>query len=309
MSDEYAGLPFNPPTPFSDMPIEVFVEPQAVGQSKTVTEAPTNQGTLDNVLPKIPEDQLDFVTIVDQHYSEHRIMLTRTRANVDWGYSPEQYDYYIASPYVIAALKERGIEVERELARTLAEPESVEEKRARSLSPLQLVVANSLLDLTDQRSDKKKLSDLGVSTTMYQRWLRDKNFATYLNTVSESLLSDSQHEASLALRDKVKAGDLPSIKFYMEYTGRFTSKADSAGGSADRDVTGLLVRILEIVIEECDGPTAMRISDRMKETTQIFNMAAGLQAQPIIVPEVAPMRVMTDEMHQLMEKATGGDVK
>lgn len=279
----------------------------AVGQTKglvNATEAPTNAGTLDTVLPKIPEDQLDFVTIVDQHWNLHGIMLTEVRANVDWGYSSQQYEHYVNSPFVVAALKERGIEVQKELSRTLAEPESVEEKRAKSLSPLQLVVANSLLDLTDQRSDKKKLQDLGVSTAVYQRWLRDKNFADYLNTVSENLLSSSQHEASLALRDKVKAGDLPSIKFYMEYTERFTSKADS-GGTSEKDVTGLLVRILEIVIEECDGETAMRISERMKEATQIHSMAVNLQ-EHIIVPEVAPMRIMTGEIKELMDKTSGG---
>jgi hypothetical protein len=274
------------------------IEPGAVG--KSITEAPTNKGTLDNILPRIPEDLLDFVTIVDQHWGQYGVMLTENRAYVDWGYTSHEYNHYISSVLVIAALKERGIEVKRELAKTLAEPETKEEKRAKALSPLQLVVANSLLDLTDQRSDKKKLQDMGVSSTTYQRWLRDKNFSTYLTDMSEAMLSGGQHEASLALLDKVKAGDLSAIKFYMEYTGRFTSKADSAGTS-EKDITGLLVKVLEIIIEECDGPTAMRISERMREATAIHHMAIDLQ-ENITVPEMAPMRVMTPEMQALMNK-------
>lgn len=274
--------------------------------SSNTTEAPTNQLTIDSVLPKIPEDQLEFVTMVDQHWNLHGQILTSVRASLDWGLPNSDYERLSNSPLVIAALKERGIDLNRELKRAAVEPESEEEKRAKQLSPLQLVVANSLIDLTDQRSDKKKLQDLGVSTATYQRWLRDKNFSTYLSTMSERLLGDSQHEASLALLDKVKAGDLPSIKFYMEYTGRFTSKADG-GGQEVKDIHGLLVKVLEIIVEECDGPTAMIIADRMKQATAIHSTAVDLTSN-IVVPQVAAMRDMTPEMLALQEKTSGGDV-
>jgi hypothetical protein len=286
------------------------------------TEAPTNKGTLESVLPKIPEHLLEFVTVVHQHMSMNGVILTKERAFIDWGYSEEEYNSLISNKLVIAALKERDIDVTSEVKKANAlqglenEQEETEgEKRARALSPIQLLVANSILDLIDQRSYKKKLQDFGISTQTYQRWLRDKNFVTYLNTMSENLLGDAQYEASLALRDKVAAGDLSAIKFYMEYTGRHDVRPESNGttvninnGGEPKDIKGLLVKVLEIVTEECDGPTAFRIAERMKEATAIHAMAMDLSSN-IVIPESAPMREMDEETKALLARtSSGGDV-
>ncbi len=273
------------------------------------TTAPSSGKTLTNVLPKIPEELLNFVTCVDQHFNLRGTLLTREEAFKEWGYTGAEYDDFIGNPLVVAALKERDIEVAREqerLEQLAAPPESREAKLAKRLTPLQLVAANKLLNLTDQRSDAKKLQDIGVKPATYQSWLRNEAFSNYLVEMSESLLTNSQHEASLALLDKVKAGDLAAIKFHMEYTGRIARENDSSNSSV-RDIQGLLVKILEIVVEECDGPTAIVIADRMKEATAIHSLAVDLSST-IVKPPTAKMREMTPEMQALAELTEGGDV-
>lgn len=278
----------------------------AVGSSTAVgkTEAPTNQNTLDKVLPKVSEIDLDFITIMDQHWSLHGVLLTANNAFYEWGIPEAQYEQCMSKETVRQALKERGIDVDRVLPRELASDGDPNKWRATGLSPIQLIVANAMLDLTDQRSDKKKLQDLGVGTGQYQRWLSDPVFAKYLANKAESLLGNSQHEASLALLDKVKAGDTAAIKLYLEYTGRFVSSADKGANGTSTDFQMIMVKIIEIITEECDGPVAFRISQRIKEATAIHAMASHITNTEIVVPDVAPMRELTPEIRALAD-ATG----
>lgn len=274
--------------------------------SNNTTEAPTNANTRANILPKVSEIDLDFITLIDQHWSLTGEIPTAEKAHDLWGFSLNEFTSLLSKASVIMALEERGINLSRIV--TLDSDDSPQWRKS-SLTPTQLIVANALLDLTDQRSDKKKLQDLGVTTGQYQRWLKDPVFNSYLRERAEGLLGDSQHEASLALLDKVKAGDLAALKFYMEYTGRFlssTDKGQSNGTAINQDFTALMVRIIEIITEEADGPTAFRIAQRLKEATAIHKMAIDISAAEIVVPDVAPMRILTSEMKQLAGN-TGGE--
>lgn len=278
----------------------------SLNPSNNTTEAPTNANTRANILPKVSEIDLDFITLIDQYWSLTGEIPTAEKAHDLWGFSLNEFSGLLGKRSVIMALEERGINLSRIVS---LDNDDSPQWRKSSLTPTQLIVANALLDLTDQRSDKKKLQDLGVTTVQYQRWLKDPVFNSYLRERAEGLLGDSQHEASLALLDKVKAGDLAALKFYMEYTGRFLSSADkgqSNAGAINQDFTTLMVRIIEIITEEADGPTAFRIAQRLKEATAIHKMAIDISAAEIVVPDVAPMRILTAEMKQLAGN-TGGE--
>lgn len=113
------------------------------------------------------------------------------------------------------------------------------------LTPEQLAAANTLLDLRDNRSQKKKLQDLNISTTKFEAWLRDTNFQTYIRTKAENMLGDNQHEAHAALLDKVRAGDMKAIQYYNEVTGRYRPVSLNAGQTVD--VRAVLIRMLEVL--------------------------------------------------------------
>jgi len=115
-------------------------------------------------------------------------------------------------------------------------------KQNELLTEQQLTTANTVLDLTDNRSLKKKLADLRVPTQLYESWLRDPAFNNYLRERAENILGDNVHTAHLALLDRVKNGDTGAIKFYYEITGRYVpNRGDSV------DVAGLLMRVIEII--------------------------------------------------------------
>lgn len=120
------------------------------------------------------------------------------------------------------------------------------------LAPEELALANSLLDFADNRSFVKKLKDLGMTSTKYQQLLKKPEFASYLRTRSESLLKDALPEAHLALIDNVRRGDLQSIKFFYEISGRFSSNDQGV------NVAELLSRILEIIAKHVQNPEQLR---------------------------------------------------
>jgi hypothetical protein len=134
---------------------------------------------------------------------------------------------------VVKALENRGI--------TLAD--------ITLLLPEQLAVANSILDFSDSRSQKKKLEELGVTTQRYQGWLKQEKFQRYLKQRAEALLGETQHEAHTSLLRNVQRGDLNSIKLYYEMTGRWSSKTVS-----DLNVEFILIKMVETVQKHVKDP-------------------------------------------------------
>lgn len=110
------------------------------------------------------------------------------------------------------------------------------------LTEQQLVVANAMLDLRDNRSQKKKLTEYGISTAKWEAWLRDPVFQNYLRTRAENLLGDNLHESHLALVDRVRTGDINAIKYFNEITGRYTPAANDKA-----DVSAVLFGVVEIL--------------------------------------------------------------
>lgn len=266
------------------------------------TTAPTNQATIDKAQQKhLTSEQIQFVTICDYEFNLGN--LTDERLIKEYGYERAEVESLFGDELVTAALLERGIDVSKLRAPT--------EKHAK-LSPLQLIAANRLLDLTDSRSDKKKLQDIGISTLQYTAWLADPEFTMYLRERAEGLLGSSQHEILLALMDKVKSRDTAAIKLALEVTGRHVSPTGTnSSGSSQYDVSSIVTRVVEIIIDEVeDKATAMRIAERIQGLV-IGAQVAGTMAMPskpeVVVPEIAAPREITPEVKVMMDKGLGYD--
>ena len=285
------------------------------------TEAPTNAETLANaeaVEKTLNEFQLDFVTFMHQWWLTEGELLTAPVALERYGYPLDDFVKHINTPAVLQVLKKRGVEVvhlrRKQNVLAAVDPASPEimDWRATTLKPHQLVVANAMLDLNDTRSDKKKLQDQGIGTAKWQSWLRDENFRAYLQKRAESLLGDSQHEAALALLDRVRSGDIRAIEYYHEYTGKYTRKASNGGQNAlqadqqNTDLKLFVVKLLEIITEEVsDHQAAARISDRIKQTLynqSIVNAVTSDKPDEIVMPTIAPNRELPAHMMKLVEK-------
>ena len=263
------------------------------------TVAPTNQATLDKVQQKhLTAEHIQFVTIVDYEWNLKR--LTDERLRDEYGYTASELNSYYADDRIKEALAERGINVSQ-----IRPEEGIKHAK---LSPIQLIVANRLLDLTDNRSDKKKLQDSGVTTLQYSAWLSDPEFTGYMRERAEGLLGSSQHEILLALMDKVKARDTSAIKLALEVTGRHVSQTSGNNGPSQHDVSGIIMRVVEIIIDEVeDQPTAMRIAERLQGLVTGAQIAGVMASPAVVIPEIAQPREITPEVKAMMDQGLGYD--
>lgn len=269
------------------------------------TVAPTNEATIQkaqdtHLNPKV----LEFVTIIDYEWNLNG-NIDPDSIQSEYGYTKDEYVALCNDPTAIATLNERGVLPQHYyVAVGDYELPAIKTK----ISPIQLKAANALLDLTDTRSNKKKLQDLGIKSTQYNAWLRDPEFTKYLQMRAESLIGDSQHEALLALMDKVQARDIKAIELYLELTGRFV-KQTSTNSNDVGNLQNIIVKIVEIITEEVhDRETAFRISERLKGLVAGAQVA-GIVSAPteIVKPEIATAREITPEVKALMDKGVGYD--
>jgi hypothetical protein len=229
----------------------------------------------------INDFEANLVTFLDQQYALTGTILSAEKAFKEYGIPVPKYKSAMENPDVRRALSERGIIFERF---------DVDDWTSKSLTPIQLLVANSLLDLTDTRTNKKKLQDLEVSTQTYNAWLKDPVFKDYIHKRASQMIGENEHEVDLALLDRIRSGDLKAIAYYNEMTGRFVPQRAS---SMQVDPVNLVTKILEIITEEVSDPKElMNISNRLKSMIAARTVAGALvgEEEPIMVPEIAPTR-------------------
>lgn len=131
------------------------------------------------------------------------------------------------------------------------------------LSPEQLAVANSILNLADKRSITKKLQDFSVSPAKYGNWKKDPSFNAYLRERSEQLLGDSIADVHLALIDAATSGDIQAIKLVYDITGRHTQNSKQ-----EVNVQMMLVGVIEAVQQHVRDPELLKaIANSIQETT------------------------------------------
>lgn len=125
-------------------------------------------------------------------------------------------------------------------------------KSVTGLTAEQMAAAEVMLNLTDRRSDEKKLRDIGISTTQYATWTQNTDFSSYLRERSEQLIMSSIHEAHMGLLRGVKQGNTASIKLYYELTGRYNPNEEN-----NVNVRMLIGRVLEAIQKHVKEPTVL----------------------------------------------------
>lgn len=253
--------------------------------------------------PKLTEQQLSFVSLIHQHWMLEGSLLTADAAKEKFGFKPKDFTTLMSVPAVRAALAERGVVFER-----FNIDNEAPEWRVKALTPQQLVAANVMLDLTDPRSNRKKLSDLKVDSKTWAAWLRDPVFREYLDQRTKTMFTDTKYEAYLALMDKVSSGDVKALEFYFEMTGEYTRQR-AGTNTNDFDFRSILIRIVEIITEEVHDPqVAATIADRIKGLGQAHQVAQSFNdnsEHQIVIPTVAPARELSPKLKALQDKGVG----
>jgi hypothetical protein len=194
------------------------------------------------VLPvALSSAQHDFLNFLEQYWYEHGALPTKDYCT-NLGLDTNNLWANFSKPAFRDAVLSRGI--------SLATLEFAPgDPRGKLLTEEQLAVANVMLDLRDNRSQKKKLQELQIPTQKWEAWLRDPAFSHYIRTRAENALGDNQHEAHLALVERVRSGDVSAIKYFNELTGRYLPQR-----SNNVDVGLVLLRVVEILQKHISDP-------------------------------------------------------
>jgi hypothetical protein len=225
----------------------------------------------------LSNDQRDFINFIEHWWFSHSDINSKMPTNqnlrdaLNW--DSAKVGKFLKDPVVNKALENRGI--------TLAD--------ITLLLPEQLAVANSILDFSDNRSQKKKLEELGVTTQRYQGWLKQERFQRYLKQRAEALLGETQHEAHTSLLRNVQRGDLNSIKLYYEMTGRWSSKT-----VGDLNIEFILVKVVEAVQKHVKDPVAIQAI-----ATELSGLIGTNQTNPQPDPQPVEIKAIDSSMPTL----------
>lgn len=129
----------------------------------------------------------------------------------------EEVESEVFSPAVKKRLDNRGIDLSVTLKNS-----SPDWKNPSRLSDKQLAVINTLLNPYDNRSQTKKLAELGIAPPVLYGWMKQRRFAQYYAERAEELFGDAQPIAHEALVRKVVGGNIGAIKLFYEVSGRHT---------------------------------------------------------------------------------------
>lgn len=122
------------------------------------------------------------------------------------------------------------------------------------LSARQIAVINTLLNISDTRSETRKLLDLGVAPATYRGWKKQPYFMTYMKEQGEKLFAETQTQVHVALAKKASEGDIQAIKLFNEMSGRW----DSTKTVEAMNVRFVMTRLLECIQQRIRDPEILQ---------------------------------------------------
>lgn len=140
---------------------------------------------------------------------------------------------YQNSPEFRTGMSKRGIEVDT----------SVEE-----LTQDQIACISVLTDYTDRRGITAKLRALGISSSQYRGWLRQKPFNDAIRALAGRGLEEAIPMAEVAISEKAANGDINAAKFLMEVTGRYNPAQQQAIDA--QELVAILVDVAQQVMSK-----------------------------------------------------------
>lgn len=188
----------------------------------------------------LSEWQIEAVNFIEKQHNTTGAMPTN-QAIIDhlrflkYGVTNQDLEKLKENPLFMASMQSRGINLQDFV-----------------ITQRQMAAASIMLNLTDRRSDEKKLRDIGVSTEEFSTWMLNRNFAEYMRQRSELMIENSVHLAHMGLMRGVNQGNTASIKLYYEMTGRYNPDQEN-----QVNVRLLIGRVLEAIQKHVRDPNTL----------------------------------------------------
>jgi AcrR family transcriptional regulator len=90
----------------------------------------------------------------------------------------------------------------------------------------QMKMAQLLADPSESRTISEKCKKAGVSRTTFYRWMKDKKFVEYLNSLIDEYTDAELSRVWAALTRKAVEGDIQAIKLFFEMKGKYKEKKE-----------------------------------------------------------------------------------
>ena len=139
-------------------------------------------------------------------------------------------------------LKERGLP-------------SLSGKKPNGLDPRFVVACDLICDTLDKKSKAIKLKSVGLTTRQWNAYLRVSEYKDYFKKKVDLTFKDADESARLSLAKNLEAGDLQSIKFYMEFTGQHDPNKEIT-----TNLNKLINLFMEVLIRYVDPKTLQLIT-------------------------------------------------
>src|SRR5690349_8517787 len=191
----------------------------------------------DSVDSFLNDRQMEMVFFIERHHALNGEAPSKEQMHERFELFDGEYDTFAKHPLVKKSMKYRGI--------SFPAAKDV-------LTAAQMTAIAAMLDYTDRRSDEKKLRDVGITTRQWTTWMLDDTFADYLRDRSERMIIGAQHEAHKGLIKGVRNGNVASVKYYNELTGRYNPEADN-----NVNVRALLMTMIEILQKYIADPIVL----------------------------------------------------
>lgn len=129
--------------------------------------------------------------------------------------------------------------------------------------PMFILAVNKLTDPMDKRSNAVKLKELGLSTKTFQAYLKLEQNRSYYERRLNEAFETTEYSAKTSLMRNIESGDLNSIKYFHEYTGRFQSNDSTAF-----NFILVLQKVMEILAKHVDQAILDTVASEFEKELQ-----------------------------------------
>lgn len=167
-----------------------------------------------------------FIFFIESYWQKNGVFPRDTEINQNLGLTKEQIAELLSRKGVQASLDRRG----------------VVSSQQDGFTAIQLAAINTYIDISDTRPDRTKLSDLGLTPSQWNGWMRDAKFRKYVMDRAAHLFNnDTLAAAQMAVSKKVKAGDPRILKLYFDIRAKDTELQNN------QDMRSVMMGLIEII--------------------------------------------------------------
>lgn len=208
----------------------------------------------------LTDNEIRIVSLIEQRFWETGYLATNETVAQDLKIGVQLITKAWKKPEFRQALIARGVDLDTDAT-------------AGVLTPVQIVLANMLLNAHDKRSIREKLETVNVTSQQYNAWMRQPAFSQYLRLRAEKAFAGHDHVAYTTLMKAIEDGDVTATMKFFEMRGIYNPKVQ-----VEVNVEQVIVYLVEIVARHVTDPNVLQA---IAEDIERIDLKTG---RPVALP-------------------------